>query len=174
MRGRGGGGRKDNEWYRTLIPIGDQLNYWCIGYIEKIGGGHHRHYEFFIWMLRRLNYRAVWATLLTASYMGPSISAIATNRPRVRSSSYESHVTPFRSVRRKTIRYKMRRFYSGFTRLNIYLLPPRDGNFKYNFFSFKNSIFYNCEFSNYRSLRFPMIACIDQADHNERNKQSIS
>jgi len=62
------------------IPVGDHLNYWCIGYIEKIDGGHHRHYEFFIWMLRRLNYRAVRATLLTASYMGPLISAMAENR----------------------------------------------------------------------------------------------
>lgn len=47
------------------------MSYWCIGYIEKIGGGHHRHYEFFIWTLRRLNYRAARATLLTASYMDP-------------------------------------------------------------------------------------------------------
>jgi len=31
--------------------VRDHLNYWCIGYIEKIGGGHHRHYEFFIWTL---------------------------------------------------------------------------------------------------------------------------
>lgn len=61
------------------IPVEDRLNYWCIGYIEKIDGGHHRHYEFFIWMLRRLNYRAVRATLLTASYMGPLISAMAEN-----------------------------------------------------------------------------------------------
>lgn len=69
-----------------LFPAGDRLNYWCIGYIEKIGGGHHRHYEFFIWMLRRLNYRAVWATLLTASYMGPVDTSDSYEPLRVRSS----------------------------------------------------------------------------------------
>lgn len=71
---------EDNKRNYADVPVGYRLSYWCIGYIEKIGGGHHRHYEFFIWMLRRLNYRAVWATLLTASYMDSSVPATATNR----------------------------------------------------------------------------------------------
>lgn len=53
------------------IPVEDRLNYWCIGYIEKIDGGHHRHYEFFIWMLRRLNYRAVRSYLAYRFIHGP-------------------------------------------------------------------------------------------------------
>lgn len=80
-------GSEDNKQNYADVPVGYRLSYWCIGYIEKIGGGHHRHYEFFIWMLRRLNYRAVWATLLTASYMDSSIAATATNQPSIRTSA---------------------------------------------------------------------------------------
>lgn len=153
----------EDRWMILHIPVGDRLNYWCIGYIEKIDGGHHRHYEFFIWMLRRLNYRAVRATLLTASYMGPLISAMAEN------------CLAYVQVNNRIIFFStciddcMEHFFAlFFTSLKIFATSQ----------SFKFLYLLNLTLFKFASLRIikPFASrrsCIDQADHNERNKQSI-
>lgn len=141
---------EDNERnyrYRLMCPVEYRLSYWCIGYIEKIGGGHHRHYEFFIWMLRRLNYRAVFGYLAYCFIHGPRryqrwLRTDSCHSNQIRFKSNRAAVISFERVHRTSV-------------LTFPVLAAADATVaSYNFLLFLSFFFYRGSQISHRKMSF--------------------
>jgi len=109
---------------------------------------------------RRLNYRAAWATLLTASYMDLIDTSDSYEPPRIRASAC--------NVARRNRRFRFRPSSIGHSpslSLPLYALCHA-----FSLVTLSQAVI---GFVPARGHRFPAIAYIDQTDRNERDKQSI-